>query len=82
MHWQYFERIGFNIFDLLLSISIEYQNQLYIDAEEDNYLLRRITERFFIELENHFHRVSFCPLYLTKKKVAAEEYNKILEKKK
>jgi hypothetical protein len=48
MHWQYFERTGFNIFDLLLSLSIEYQNQMHIDAEEDNYLLRRITERFFI----------------------------------
>jgi hypothetical protein len=81
MHWQYFERTGFNIFDLLLSLSIEYQNQMHIDAEEDNYLLRRITERFFIEVENHFHRVSQNPVYLIKKKIGIQEYDKILEKR-
>jgi hypothetical protein len=81
MHWQYFERIGFNIFDLLLSLSVEYQNQMHIDAEEDNYLLRRITERFFIEVENYFHRVSQNPVYLIRNKIGAREYDKILEKR-
>lgn len=80
MHWQYFERIGFNIFDLLLSLSSEYQNQMHIDAEEDNYLLRRITERFFIEVENHFHRVSQNPVYLIRKKMERKSMTKYWRK--
>ena len=54
---------------------------MHIDAEEDNYLLRRITERFFIEVENHFYRVSQNPVYLIKNKIGVQEYDKILEKR-
>ena len=54
---------------------------MHIDAEEDNYLLRRITERFFIEVENHFYRISQNPVYLIRKKIGAQEYDKILEKR-
>jgi predicted transcriptional regulator len=79
--WWYFEKAGFNAVDLLLDISLEYINQLHIDAEQDNYLIRRITERFFVELENIFHRFSdpAFSAYLIKK-ICVEEYNEILEK--
>jgi hypothetical protein len=79
--WWYFEEAGFNVVDLLLDISHEYINQLHIDAEHDNYLLRRITERFFIELENFFYRFSdptFSAYFI--KKLGPEEYDKILDK--
>jgi hypothetical protein len=79
--WWYFEKAGFNVIELLLDISLEYINQLHIDAEYDNYLLRRITERFFIELENIFYRFSdptFSAYFI--KKIGVEEYDKILDK--
>jgi hypothetical protein len=79
--WWYFGEAGFNVVDLLLDISREYINQLHIDAEHDNYLLRRITERFFIELENFFYRFSdptFSAYFI--KKLGPEEYDKILDK--
>jgi hypothetical protein len=79
--WWYFEEAGYNVVDLLLEISREYINQLHIDAEHDNYLLRRITERFFIELENFFYRFSdpiFSAYFI--KKLRIEEYDKILYK--
>jgi hypothetical protein len=79
--WGYFEEAGFNVVNLLLDISREYINQLHIDAERDNYLIRRITERFFVELENIFYRFSdpiFSAYFI--KKIGIEEYNKIVEK--
>jgi hypothetical protein len=79
--WWYFEKAGFNVVYLLLDVSREYINQLHIDAEHDNYLLRRITERFFVELENIFYRFSdtaFSAYFI--KKIGVEEYNKILDK--
>jgi hypothetical protein len=80
--WRYFEKAGFNVVNLLLDISLEYINQLHIDAERDNYLLRRITERFFVELENifydYFSSVSWS--HFAKKIGSIEEYNKIREK--
>jgi hypothetical protein len=67
-------------YQLQRKICLEYQNQLHIDAEKDNYLLRRITERFFVELENHFHRVSNPIFGFPIKNIGVEEYNKILDK--
>jgi hypothetical protein len=79
--WWYFEKAGFDVVDLLSDISREYLNQLHIDAEHDNYLLRRITERFFVELENFFYQFSdptFSAYFI--KKLGPEEYDKILGK--
>lgn len=55
LYWMDFEKAGFHVVDILLKISIELRSQLHIDGEYDNYLLRRTTERYFIEVSNYFY---------------------------
>jgi hypothetical protein len=52
MYWQDFEKAGFNVIGLLRKIGTEFQNQLQFD---NDYLLRRVTERYYIELTNYFY---------------------------
>lgn len=83
--WEDFKKIGFNVFDLLLDIGREYKDQLHItidvERQDNNYYMRRITERFSIELEGIFRRFSnpTDSAYFIKK-LGSEEYNKILER--
>lgn len=64
-YWQYFfnEDYNFNVIDLLLEISVELENQLHIDTKNDLYLLRRASERYFIEFENFFNVILDFPLF-------------------
>lgn len=52
MYWQDFEKAGFNVIGLLKKIGTEFQNQLQFD---NDCLLRRVTERYYIELTNYFY---------------------------
>lgn len=87
MFWEDFKKIGFNIFDLLLEIGREYKDQLHIsvdvERQDNNYYMRRITERFYVELQGIFRRFYFSnrtdPEYFINK-LGAEKYNKILER--
>ena len=64
-YWQYFfnEHYNFNVIDVLLKIAVELENQFYIDTKDDFYLLRRASERYFIELENYLYPILDSPLY-------------------
>jgi len=77
-----FEKHGFDVIGLLKKISEELFSQLHITAEEDNYLLRRATERYSVEVENYFYRrielASSFP-YI-QKEMGSEEYKIISEK--
>ncbi len=61
---KHFEQHGFDVIDMLFQIAVELRNQLHIDAEDDFYLLRRASERYFVELENYFHHVLDSPLFM------------------
>ena len=54
-YWAEFKNHGFDVINSLTSISSELINQLHVDAEEDNYLIRRATERYFIDVNNYFY---------------------------
>ena len=62
-YWQDFEKCGFNVIELLLQISEELYSQLHIDAENDRYLLRRASERYFVEVENYCYERIDDPFY-------------------
>lgn len=51
---EFLESLGFDLVDLLLQISQELIDQLHIDANNDSYLLRRATERYFAEFNSYF----------------------------
>src|SRR5207244_2506692 len=64
----------------MLGISIELVNQLHIYAEEDNYLLKRATERYFVELNNHLHQILDIPsAWGYKNKIGEDRYIEILK---
>lgn len=52
-YWHVFDKCGFNVIELLLQIAEELYHQLHIDAENDKYLLRRASERYFVQVENY-----------------------------
>jgi hypothetical protein len=79
-YYELFEKAGFRVIDILFQISVELHNQLHIDAEGDNYLLRRATERYFVELENHFHLILDSPLSIYHiRESGMDKYNEILK---
>jgi hypothetical protein len=78
---EYFEKHGFDVIGLLKKISEELFNQLHVTAEEDNYLLRRATERYSVEVENYFYsRFELASSYPYIQKMGSEEYKEIFEK--
>jgi hypothetical protein len=81
MYSEYFEKHGFDVIGLLKKISEELFNQLHVTAEEDNYLLRRATERYSVEVENYFYRhFELASSYPYIQKIGSEEYKEISEK--
>ncbi|HET7391901.1 MAG TPA: hypothetical protein VFJ51_13865 [Nitrososphaeraceae archaeon] len=62
--WQLFsnEYCDFNVIDLLLEIAVELENQFHIDTTNDFYLIRRASERYFVELENYLWGILDSPL--------------------
>jgi hypothetical protein len=58
-----FENHGLDVIELLKKISEELYSQLHITAENDNYLLRRATERYFVYVENYFYKMLKSPNY-------------------
>jgi hypothetical protein len=60
LHWKNFKK-HFDVIGLLKQIAVELYNQLHITAENDRYLLRRATERYFIQLENHLNFILDAP---------------------
>ena len=77
-YWKDFEKYGFDVFDvfsdILMEISHELRSQLHIKIENDTYLLRRVTERIFSEIEIHL-QISL----LFKKNEGIEKYNKLVQ---
>jgi hypothetical protein len=68
---------------LLFQIAVELRNQLDLGAEGSDYLLRRVSERYFIALENYFYDILggnrvFSPYYLDK--IGTDKYNELVEK--
>lgn len=51
---EFLESLAFDVVDLLLRISQELTDQLHIDSNNDSYLLRRATERYFAEFNSTF----------------------------
>lgn len=82
-YWQDFEKCGFDVIELLLQIAEELHSQLHIDAENDKYLLRRASERYFVEAENYCHERLDDMLYsnylLLKGKFTPEELNRLAQ---
>jgi hypothetical protein len=76
---KHFEEHGFDVIDMLFQIAVELRNQLHIDAEGDFYLLRRASERYFVELENYFYHVLDSPLFIHHVEEAGiDKYNEII----
>ena len=78
----YFESYGFDVVGLILNIGLELRNQLHIEAENDNYLLRRAIERYFVELTNFFYKQFESPALssVMAKNIGIDKYNAINEK--
>jgi hypothetical protein len=74
-YWQDFEKCGFNVIELLLQISEELYSQLHIDAENDRYLLRRASERYFVGVENYCYERIDDPFYFLAEKITPDERN-------
>jgi hypothetical protein len=53
-HSDLLENSGFDVIGLLLQIGTELVDQLHIDTDNDRYLLRRATERYFAEFNRAF----------------------------
>jgi hypothetical protein len=76
-----FEEHGFDVIGILKKISEELFNQLHITSEEDNYLLRRATERYSVEVENYFYKsFELASSYSYIQKIGSEQYKAISEK--
>jgi len=77
MYCQDFENAGFNVIDILRKIGIEFRNQLHYDID---YLLRRATERYYVELTNYFYSLK-SPLFFNKyiKNVSLQTDKKLKE---
>lgn len=83
-YWKDFEEYGFDIIhtfsNLLMEISQEFRNQLHIKTENDTYLLKRITDRIFSEIEIY---LQFCldppgsSFFI--KSIGIEKYQKLLQ---
>ena len=78
MYWPEFRKSGFDVIGTLMNISSELINQLHVDAEEDNYLIRRATERYFIDINNYYYedfesRILPAELYLTEIEIQEEK---------
>jgi hypothetical protein len=82
-YWREFEKCGFNVIELLLEIAEELYKQLRIDAEMDRYLLRRASERYFVQVENYCHELIddvFYSEYLVRKgKVTVDQINNLAQ---
>jgi hypothetical protein len=78
-YWEVFERHGFDVVGLLTRLSVELHYQLHIDAEDDNYLLRRAAERYYVELENYFYQYIDLMGFFTIKKIGLKSYRLICE---
>ena len=79
-HWKVFEEHGFDVIGLLKQIAVELYKQLHITAENDRYLLRRATERYFIQLENHLNFILDAPgssFFI--REHGTEKYHELLE---
>jgi hypothetical protein len=63
--WEKFKENGFNIIETLLQIANEFQEQL--EKYDENYLIVRVTERYFIEINEHFSKYGsfFYPISLS-----------------
>lgn len=86
-YWDDFQKYGFNVFDifsdLLMGICEELRNQLYIKAENDTYLIRRVTERIFSEVELNLGFILDPPGdFFFIKKEGMNKYNKLAETRK
>lgn len=58
LSWNYLEMIGINVIGLLSKIGQEFKYQLDLKMQDDNYLLRRVTERYFAEIQCHQNFIS------------------------
>ena len=74
-YWQDFEKCGFNVIEILLQIAEELYSQLKIDAENDRYLLRRASERYFVGVENYCYEQIDNPFYFLAEKITPDERN-------
>jgi hypothetical protein len=81
LYWKEFNKYGFDVIDLLKQIATELYNQLHITTEQDKYLLRRATERYFIQLENHLYTILDEPSSVMSilKPGKVEEYHRLFE---
>jgi len=52
LFWNYLEIMGTDVIGLLRKIGLEFRYQLDLNMLDDNYLLRRVTERYFVEIES------------------------------
>jgi hypothetical protein len=80
-YWHVFDECGFNVIELLLQIAEELYHQLDIDAENDKYLLRRASERYFIQVENYCHEIldnGFYDGYLSSSKITVDKINTLV----
>ena len=80
IYWRDFEKYGFDVIGLLLQIAEELHSQLHIDAESDNYLLRRASERYFIQVENYCHEMDndFYDGNLSSSKITVDKINTLV----
>jgi hypothetical protein len=86
-YWNDFQKYGFNVidifYDLLMEIGEELRNQLCIKAENDTYLIRRVTERIFSEVELNVGFILDPPGdFFFIKKEGMKKYNKLAETRK
>lgn len=77
--WQGFEQCGFNICNVLMTISREFRSQLHLD---DTFLSSAIMERYYIELEDFFSLVSAIPrsdFLASNKRINPDELDRLPE---
>ena len=60
LRWTLLDEMGFNVIEVLGRIAQQFQAQIDLTKYDNNYLLRTVAERYFIEVEYFFNPVNLA----------------------